>query len=45
MQCNFNSKSIFKNENCEIYEYQHFNQIKRTEKPIAHFAILIQSEN
>jgi diadenosine tetraphosphate (Ap4A) HIT family hydrolase len=22
-------KSIFVNENCEIYEYQHFNQIKR----------------
>lgn len=29
-QCNvvLNSKSIFKNENCEIYEYKHFNQIK-----------------
>ncbi len=29
-QCNvvLNSKSIFKNENCEIYEYEHFNQIK-----------------
>jgi len=24
-------KSIFKNENCEIYEYQHYNQVKRTE--------------
>ena len=24
-----NSKSIFKNENCEIYEYQHYNQLKR----------------
>ena len=32
-QCNviLNSKSIFKNENCEIYEYAHFNQIKRNE--------------
>jgi diadenosine tetraphosphate (Ap4A) HIT family hydrolase len=32
-QCNvtLNSKSFFKNENCEIYEYQHYNQIKRTE--------------
>ena len=26
-------KSIFRNENCEIYEYQHFNQIKRRENP------------
>jgi diadenosine tetraphosphate (Ap4A) HIT family hydrolase len=32
-QCNviLNSKSFFKNENCEIYEYQHYNQIKRNE--------------
>ena len=32
-QCNvvLNSKSFFKNENCEIYEYQHFNQIPRPE--------------
>jgi diadenosine tetraphosphate (Ap4A) HIT family hydrolase len=32
-QCNviLNSKSFFKNDFCEIYEYQHFNQIKRTE--------------
>lgn len=32
-QCNvvLNSKSIFKNENCEIYEYKHFNQLKRKE--------------
>jgi diadenosine tetraphosphate (Ap4A) HIT family hydrolase len=32
-QCNvvLNSKSIFRNENCEIYEYRHFNQIKRKE--------------
>lgn len=30
-QCNvvLNFKSIFSNENCEIYEYRHFNQIKR----------------
>jgi len=25
--------SFFKNENCEIYEYQHYNQLKRTENP------------
>lgn len=32
-QCNvvLNYKSIFSNENCEIYEYRHFNQIKRKE--------------
>lgn len=32
-QCNviLNSKSIFKNENCEIHEYQHYNQIKKAE--------------
>lgn len=32
-QCNviLNSKSFFKNENCEIYEYQHYNQLKRTQ--------------
>lgn len=32
-QCNviLNSKSFFKNENCEIYEYQHFIQIQKTE--------------
>lgn len=32
-QCNviLNSKSFFKNENCEIYEYQHYNQLQRTE--------------
>jgi diadenosine tetraphosphate (Ap4A) HIT family hydrolase len=30
-QCNvvLNYQSIFKNENCEIYEYQHFNQINK----------------
>jgi len=32
-QCNviLNSKSFFRNENCEIYEYQHYNQLKRIE--------------
>lgn len=32
-QCNviLNSKSLFKNENCEIYEYQHYNQLKHDE--------------
>jgi diadenosine tetraphosphate (Ap4A) HIT family hydrolase len=31
-QCNvvLNFKSIFLNENCEIYEYQHFNQIEHS---------------
>ena len=30
-QCNviLNYKSIFKNENCEVYEYRHFNQINK----------------
>jgi SAM-dependent methyltransferase len=30
-QCNviLNSKSFYKNENCEIYEYQHYNQLKK----------------
>lgn len=30
-QCNvkLNYKSLFKNENCEVYEYKHFNQITR----------------
>lgn len=30
-QCNvvLNFKSIFKNESCEIYEYQHYNQVER----------------
>lgn len=34
-QCNviLNSKSFFKNENCEIYEYQHYNQLKRNHNP------------
>lgn len=32
-QCNviLNFKSFFKNNNCEIYEYQHFNQLAKTE--------------
>lgn len=32
-QCNviLNSKSFFKNENCEIYEYQHYNQLQRNQ--------------
>ncbi len=32
-QCNvnLNSKSIFRNDNCEIYEYQHYNQLSRKE--------------
>ena len=34
-QCNviLNSKSYFRNENCEIYEYQHYNQIKTNQNP------------
>lgn len=38
-QCNVKLPytSIFKNENCEIYEYQHFNQIKREENPTCPF--------
>jgi len=34
-QCNVKLayKSIFKNENCEIYEYQHYNQLKRDRNP------------
>jgi diadenosine tetraphosphate (Ap4A) HIT family hydrolase len=33
-QCNviLNSKSFFKNDNCEIYEYQHYNQLSKTGK-------------
>lgn len=32
-QCNvvLNSKSLFKNDNCEIYEYRHYNQLSRQE--------------
>ena len=31
-QCNvvLNYNSVFKNESCEVYEYQHYNQLKRT---------------
>ena len=32
-----NSKSIFKNEFCEIYEYRHFNQLQRKENPTCPF--------
>ncbi len=33
-QCNvvLNFKSVFKNESCEIYEYQHYNQIGRNKE-------------
>lgn len=32
-QCNvvLNSKSILRNQSCEIYEYQHFNQLKHSQ--------------
>ena len=32
-QCNvkLGYKSIFKNENCEVYEYKHYNQLRRKE--------------
>lgn len=32
-QCNviLHSKSVYRNENCEIYEYQHYNQIKNAD--------------
>ena len=38
-QCNVKLayKSIFKNENCEIYEYKHLNQLKRKENPTCQF--------
>ena len=38
-QCNVKLayKSIFKNENCEIYEYKHYNQLKRKENPTCPF--------
>jgi diadenosine tetraphosphate (Ap4A) HIT family hydrolase len=41
-QCNviLNSKTFFKNENCEIYEYQHYNQLKRKENPQCPFCNL-----
>lgn len=28
-----NYRSLFRNENCEIYEYRHFNQLKRKDHP------------
>lgn len=33
-QCNVNlpSKSILKTEHCEVYEYQHFNQVNKSEQ-------------
>lgn len=38
-QCNviLNYKSIFKNENCEVYEYKHFNQINKAEDVVCPF--------
>ena len=38
-QCNviLNSKSFFRNENCEIYEYRHYNQLKRNENSTCPF--------
>ena len=38
-QCNVKLayKSIFKNENCEIYEYTHFNQVNREENTACPF--------
>jgi diadenosine tetraphosphate (Ap4A) HIT family hydrolase len=38
-QCNviLNSKSFFKNENCEIYEYKHYNQLTRTTNLVCPF--------
>jgi len=38
-QCNVRLpyRSIFKNETCEIYEYQHFNQIRINSKPACIF--------
>lgn len=32
-----NSKSFFKNENFEIYEYQHYNQLQRTQNLVCPF--------
>ena len=52
-QCNviLNSKTILKNENCEIYEYQHYNQVKKTENldcifcnPDANRELIVESE-
>lgn len=38
-QCNvvLNFKSVFRNENCEIYEYRHYNQIARKSNPSCPF--------
>lgn len=38
-QCNvvLNFKSMFKNDNCEIYEYRHYNQIARKNNPSCAF--------
>ena len=38
-QCNvkLNSKSFFKNENCEIYEYQHYNQLNKNQSAACPF--------
>lgn len=38
-QCNvvLKSKSVFRNDNCEIYEYRHFNQLKRKTNPACPF--------
>jgi len=38
-QCNVKLayKSIFENENCEIYEYKHYNQLNRKENPTCPF--------
>lgn len=38
-QCNviLNSKSFFKNDSCEIYEYQHFNQLLRNQNQTCPF--------
>lgn len=38
-QCNvkLGYKSIFKNENCEIYEYRHYNQLSRKENSACPF--------
>lgn len=51
-QCNviLNSKSFYKNENCEIYEYQHYNLLKSHEstncpfcKPDSESELIVES--
>lgn len=51
-QCNvkLGYKSILKNENCEIYEYRHYNQLSRKEKldcpfcnPDSHRELILES--